>query len=115
MLALKMSPILKTAFRVGGALVLLASPLLLYGAWMWWDIHKVTSFCQDVHPGALLTTLPQLAAEHGISRHWIANGIFDEKQKDWVFFVPAGSTMGDVACSIHHNKVAVVSVQMDSL
>jgi len=37
--------------------------------------------------------------------------MYDEQSKDWVFSVGVGATMGEMACSIHHNKVSVTSVE----
>jgi hypothetical protein len=100
------------AFKV---VLAFASPLLLFALWMFWDVHEVTSFCEDVHQGALLTALPQLADQHGISRHWLDGSVPDARRGDWVFFVPAGSTLGDYSCAVHHNKVAVTSAKTDDM
>ena len=95
--------------------VAVASPFGLFAVWMFWDVHKVTSFCEDVHPGALLTALPQLAVQHGINPHWMDRSVSDGQQGDWVFFVPAGSTLGDYSCAVHHNKLAVISAKIDDI
>ena len=100
------------ALRIVAALVL---PFFIYVGWMYWDTHKVNSFCKDVASGVSLDKLPKLAEDHGINKRWINEGIFSEKGRYWVFFVPAASTFGDVACAIHHNKVNVISAQMDGL
>ncbi len=93
-------------------LALLASPLLLYAAWMLWDVHKVKAFCDDVRPGAPLATLAPLAARHGIAAHWINRGVFDDKAHDRVMFVPAGTTLGDLVCAVHHDDTSVVSAEI---
>ena len=100
------------AFKVAAAAI---SPFVIYIAWMRWDIHQVASFCADVKPGATLASLAQIADEQGIHRHWVNAGIFDEVQKDWVFYVPVASTFGEIACAVHHDKSVVVSTRMDGV
>jgi len=100
------------ALRVVGVI---ASPFVLFAFWSLWEVHQVTSFCEDVHQGASLGTLPVLAARHGIGLHWMNGSVFDAQQRDWVFFVPAKSTMGDYTCAVHHDKVVVISAKIDDM
>lgn len=92
--------------RIAKALVLL---LLLGAAWIWWDVHRLRAFCDEVHAGLPLSTLAEVAQRHSVAPRWVARqGVFDAQSKDWVMFVPAASTMGDVVCAIHHDRAVVV-------
>lgn len=109
--------LLDTLRKVATGLAKLAAVILLLltigGAWTFWDVRRVRAFCADVQPGLLLSQLAPIAKRHWVGRGLIEKqGTFDEKTKDWVFFVPAPSTMGDVVCAIHHDKVSVVSAAL---
>jgi len=110
-LAIKMSSLSKGVKSAAKIVAVLLAPIFVICGWVQWDIHRVKSFCQDVYVGASLATLPQLADEHLISRHEIRQGIYDEQSKDWVFSVGAVAIKEEMACSIHHNKVSVISVK----
>ncbi len=77
---------------------------------IFWDVHSIKAFCAEVQPGLSLSQLASIA-----DRHWVGSpsverpGIFDEQTRDWVFFVPASLTLGDIVCAIHHDKVSVKS------
>lgn len=96
--------------RTAKALVLL---LLLGTAWIWWDVHSLRTFCDEVRPGLPLAALAGVAQRHGVAPRWVGRqGVFDAQSKDWVLFVPATSTMGDVVCAIHHDKAVVVGAKL---
>ena len=99
---------LKTAARLVAALILV---FFAYGAFVWWDMHEVESFCKEIKVGAPLSILAQLADRYRIDKKVVSDGIFDEKTKSWVLYVPAGTTMGEFGCSIHHNNSVVVSAE----
>jgi hypothetical protein len=98
----------KIVLAIGGVLVALFA---VYGTWLWWDIHRVRSFCQEIHVGMPLAALPQLAEKHSIAAHWIRKGVYDDSARSWVFFVPVEATMGDMVCAIHHNNASVLSFE----
>ena len=81
-----------------------------YGGFLIWDTHKVTAFCEDVHPGATLKTLRILAQKHGVVGIPGDNkpGIHDEQEKAWVFYVFVPETFGDTACMVRYNDDGVM-------
>ena len=93
----------------------LAVVCVLYGAWAFWSIHKVKAFCGDVKPGIEVTSLPGIAARHGIEKHWLnGKGVFSASDNNWFVPVPAEAAMGDVSCDIRHDGKQVLSAQMQS-
>ena len=78
-----------------------------------WHIHEVTSFCDAARPGTSLETLSRIADDHGIARHWVSKGVFDDREKVWMLFVPVVETFGDIACVVRHDGTKVLSTKMD--
>ena len=93
-------------------LIAVICPFAIFVGWMKWDEHQVASFCEEVRPGLAIDALPALAEKHGIARHWVRKGIFDEREKDWVLFVPVAATFGEVACEVRHSDTTVLSTKM---
>jgi hypothetical protein len=92
----------------------LAAIVLAYGAWIWWDVRQVRSFCHDVVPGIAISQIPVVASRHGVNTHWQeGHGIYFKSTNDWYLSVWAVSTFGDITCAIHHNNVSVVSAAME--
>lgn len=104
-----MSSIAQKALK---ALAVLASPFVAYIAYSNWDIHNVSAFCGEIHAGTPLSTLPKLGENYGINTRSLTSGVYDDQQKSWVLFVPAGSTFGDITCDIRYNKGIVISAKM---
>ena len=101
---------------IGKLLLVVFLLIFLFGGWVLWDIHRVRSFCAEVQPGMPISVLLQIADKHGIGKRWIVlPGVFDERENNWFIAVPAISSMGDVVCAIHHDKVNVLSARFSEL
>jgi len=103
--------------RVGLSVAGLAIALVVpgYVAWTFWDMHRLRSFCNEVHPGTPVKEISLIATRRGIDRRWLereGNGIFDDSTKTWGLMIPAPSQMGDMACSIKHNGVVVTAAEV---
>jgi hypothetical protein len=98
---------------IGKAILAIALVLLIYGAWFWWDMHRLRSFCGDLHVGTPVADIRGIAERHWISARYVhGNGVYDEKTHSWFLPIPAPSTMGDMVCAIHHNNGKVVSAEI---
>jgi hypothetical protein len=88
--------------------------VLLGGGWVWWDIHRTRSFCNEIKPGMLLSSLPQMADTYGVSRRLLkGGGIRDKTSGIWILPVPATLSVGDVVCVIQHDNATVLSARME--
>ena len=109
-----MSPVLPRLVRFAAKLIL--AVVLLVGAvggWAWWDMHRLTAFCQSLQPRVLVVDLPRIAMRAGLDGRWLQHdGVFDDRTNSWVVFMPAKSTMWDMVCAIHHNRSVVISAQV---
>ena len=52
-----------------------------------------------------------MADQHSVNRRYVEKGIRDGD--GWVAFVPAASTLGEMACEIRFNEKQVTSAKMD--
>lgn len=90
--------------------VLMVLLVWIFGGWLWWDMRRVRAFCDEVKPGTLVASLPEIASRHGVDSKWFKSpGVYDEKAGDWFLPIPAPSTMGDMICAIHHDQTLVKS------
>ncbi len=108
-----MARLLRVGLLVAGAVFALAVPG--YVAWTMWDMHRLRSFCADVHPGVAVKDLGSIVKRHGVGQRWLAlegSGVFDDRAKTWGLMIPAASQMGDMACSIKHNGAVVISAEV---
>lgn len=109
--------ILKALFKLVLAVVLL---LLLFAfgyiGWARWQTRQLRAFCDAVTPGLSLAQLAPLAEQHGFAAHWVHGpGIADSRSGDWVMFVPATSSMGEVVCEIHDDQQMVTSARFSGV
>lgn len=86
----------------------------VYLGWSWWEMSRLNAFCEAVHVGAQFSSLPSLAEKYGFDRRWVQHGIRDGESDSWVVYVPASSSMGEVACTIRYNQVGIISSKIDS-
>lgn len=101
-------------FLAKASLVLVAW-FVIYLAYYWWDMRRLHAFCEDVRVGTPVSSLITIADQHGVDKHWLeGKGAFDESHNEGVFYVPAASTIGEVACAIHHNKLKVTSAEIQN-
>jgi hypothetical protein len=102
----------KIGQRLGAALLIVicisAAPML----WIQWDVHRVESFCGDIHPGMPVSALPALAERHSVDPLWLNHTVKDDAGNDWLTFVPAPSTFGDITCNIHHDTIKVIAADV---
>jgi len=99
-------------FLAKAALVLVAW-FLIYLAYYWWDMRRLRAFCDDVKVGTPVSSLITIADQHGVEKHWLeGKGVFDETRNEGVLYVPAASTIGEVACALHHNGLTVTSAKI---
>lgn len=98
-------------------LAVVAMPVLLlmaYSALVWWDISRVRSVCASAKPGTSVPDLWAMVRGRGLSQYLpdphsaYPNGIEGDKPGTWFFAIPAGTTMGDVACGITHDGKVIV-------
>lgn len=101
-------------FLAKAALVLVAW-FLIYLAYYWWDMRRLQAFCDEVKVGTPVSSLITIADQHGVDKHWLqGKGVIDESQNEGTFYVPAASTIGEVACAIRHNRLTVISAQIQN-
>jgi hypothetical protein len=94
-------------------LVVAIAPILLYGGFISWDIHRVRHVCTALAPGLPVADIRRVVTRYGLDQFLRDDdGLFDEKTKTWNIFIPAGTTLGDVACAIEHNRKVVVRTKM---
>lgn len=88
---------------------------ILYLAYFWWDVKQLRSFCDDTKVGTPVTVLPQIAEHHNIDSKWIkGDGAFNEKQSYWSYYIPSTASVGDIVCTIRHDKNKIISAEMDN-
>ena len=105
-----MTRLRRVTLGVAGAAFALAVPG--YVAWTMWDMHRLRSFCAEIHPGTTVKDIGDISKRHSIDRRWLdreGTGAFDDRSKNWRLMIPAPSQMGDMACSIEHNGAIVIS------
>lgn len=85
----------------------------IYLAWMTWEVKHLRAFCHEVPVGAPMASLRPLAEKYGINPRWVVEGIEETGQENRTVFVPAASTMGEVACAIHFGDHGVLSATIE--
>lgn len=102
-----MKRILKT---VAALIIFFMLTIAFYGVWLRWDTKNLKAFCSAIKPGDPLASLPELAKSYHLNSRWITKGAaFNKNSNTWFNYLPAESTMGEVACSIEHDKTVVIS------
>lgn len=91
----------------------LAALFIIFVTWNWWEIRQIERFFGEIHKGTAFSSLPNLAEKYGFQRHWVEHGIEEQVGGSWITFVPASSTMGEVACAIRYDKSGVISASID--
>ena len=94
-------------------LIVVIAPILLSGGFVSWDIHRVRQICAVLTPGSPVADIRRVVTRYGLEQYLLGDdGVFHEKTKTWIIFVPAGTTLGDVACAIEHDRKVVVRTVM---
>jgi hypothetical protein len=102
-----MTKILKT---VANLIIFFILAIVFYGAWSRWDVGNLKTFCSEIKPGDPLSGLPELAKSYHLNSRWITKGgVFNKSSNTWINYLPAESTMGEIACAIEHDNVVVIS------
>src|SRR5260221_13039738 len=82
-------------------LIVVIAPILLYGGFVSWDIHRVRQICAVLTPGLPVADIRRVVTRYGLEQYLLDDdGLFDEKTKTWKIFFPAGTKLGDVTCTI---------------
>jgi hypothetical protein len=89
---------------------------IVFGLPFWWierDVAKTRSFCTEATQGTSLAKLAELAKEYGIDGFNTNRSLYNKMNNSWLLIVPSNSTMGEYACFISHDGVAVIQSTMD--
>ena len=98
-----------------GGLVLVVVIVDAGGAWVWFDAHKLETFCASIIPGNPVSTLTSLAIAHGINPHFIRPGVADRERHIWVTYVTAPSALGDTNCAVQYSQESQIIVSASML
>ena len=94
-------------------LIVVIAPILLYGGFVSWDIHRVRQICAVLTPGLPVADIRRVVTRYGLEQYLLGeDGPFDENTKTWNIYVPAGTTLGDITCAIEHDRKVVVRTVM---
>ena len=87
---------------------------IIYLAYYWWDMRQLRSFCDAIRVGTPVNALQQIADHHRISIRWLkGDGAFNERTNTWTYYVPSTASVGANVCAIHHDKVTVISAEIE--
>jgi len=84
----------------------------LFAAYSWWELSGLRGFCGQIKPGDPMSALADMAATHHQNARWLRTSVPNRDKGNWLTFVPASSTMGEVVCAIEHDKKVVISAAM---
>lgn len=86
---------------------------VLYLGYYWWDMRNLRAFCDEVKTDMPVTALPQLAEHHNLnSRYVTGDGVFREEKRFWSYYVPSNASVGSNVCANRHDKVKVISAEL---
>jgi hypothetical protein len=76
---------------------------------MGWEHHQTLQFCENAHPGLPYAQLETLFLQYGSEGYWRAQ--FEDKDHPgvWKVYLPDPSTIGEMACTVWHDRVKVIS------
>jgi hypothetical protein len=95
------------------ASIALLGAILFYPAWTFWDMHRLKRMCGEIRPGMPVANIRRIVTKYGLERFLLSDdGLYDDRTKNWDFFIPAPSTMGDMVCLIEHDRVKVISTKV---
>lgn len=104
--------LVRIALRIAAVFITL---FLLYLVWYWWDMRQLRAFCDAVHVGIPVSQLQQIADRQGISKKWLkGDGAFNAETQQWSFYVPSAASVGANVCAIRHDKVTVISANIEN-
>jgi hypothetical protein len=87
---------------------------ILYLAYFWWDMGHLRAFCAELRPGTPISQLYSIAQKHGVNTYLLkGDGAYSERTGQWTHYIPATSSVGANVCAIHHNKVTVISAEIE--
>lgn len=101
--------------------IVVALPVMLvalYSTFVWWDISRVRSVCAFAKPGVPVPQMWEKVRSRGLVQYLLdprsdfPNGVDDGKPGTWFFAIPAGTTIGDIACGITHDGKVIVEGRM---
>ena len=93
--------------------VILLGALVFYPARTYWDMQRLRRMCGEIHSGAPVASIRLTVTKYGLERYLINDqGVYDDRTQSWNIPIPAPSTMGDMACFIHHNGSVVLSTEV---